>query len=153
MAGWISTQAVASHQVVLTLAALSFMVPLGVSQGATTRVGNLIGAGDVDGMRRAVLAAICLGALVMVFSALTFTLFRYQLPLLFTTDAAVVALAAQVFPIAGAFQLFDGTPVVAGGVLRGLGRPDAAAWTHLVGYYGIALPIVYLFAFQSGYGL
>jgi MATE family multidrug resistance protein len=153
MAGWISTEAVASHHVVLTLAALSFMVPLGVSQGAATRVGNLIGAGDVEGMQRAAGAAICLGAGVMVFSALSFTLLRHQLSFLFTDDVAVVALAAQIFPIAGAFQLFDGTQVVAGGVLRGMGRPDAAAWINLVGYYGVALPVAYFFAFECGLGL
>ena len=52
MAGWISTAAVASHQVVLSLAGLAFMVPYGVSQGAATRVGNIVGAGDHSGMRR-----------------------------------------------------------------------------------------------------
>jgi multidrug resistance protein, MATE family len=153
MAGWLGRDALASHQVVINMASLSFMVPLGVSQGAATRVGNLIGAGDIPGMRRAVQAALLLGAGVMMFSALAFTLLRHELPRLYSEDHEVVALAARVFPYAAAFQLSDGTQVVAGGVLRGMGRPDAAALVNLVGYYLVALPAAYVLAFGYGYGL
>jgi multidrug resistance protein, MATE family len=153
MAGWLGTAAVASHQIVLNMAALSFMVPLGVSQAAATRVGNLIGEGDVLGMRRAVRAALLLGAGVMVFSALLFSLFRFQLPRLFTEDAAVVLFSAQILPIAAAFQLSDGTQAVSGGALRGMGRPNAAAAVNLIGYYALALPLGYFLGFRCGLGL
>ncbi|HWA72568.1 MAG TPA: MATE family efflux transporter [Polyangiaceae bacterium] len=153
MAGWLGTEAVASHQIVLNMAALSFMVPLGVSQAAAARVGNLIGEGDVLGMRRAVRAALLLGAGVMVFSALLFSVLRFQLPRLFTEDAAVVLFSAQILPIAAAFQLSDGTQVVSGGVLRGMGRPNAAAAVNLVGYYALALPLAYVLGFRQGLGL
>lgn len=153
MAGWLSTAAVGSHQIVLNLAALSFMVPLGVSQAASTRVGNLIGEGEELGMRRAVRASLVLGASVMAVSALLFTALRFELPKLFTEDAAVVMLAAQILPIASAFQLSDGTQVVAGGVLRGMGRPNAAALVNLLGYYVLALPLGYFLAFRCKLGL
>jgi multidrug resistance protein, MATE family len=153
MAGWLGREALASHQVVINMASLSFMVPLGISQGAATRVGNLIGAGDIPGMRRAVRASLLLGAGVMMFSALAFTVLRHQIPALYSQDAGVVALAAMIFPFAAAFQLSDGTQVVAGGVLRGMGRPDAAAVVNLIGYYVIALPAAYVLAFRYGHGL
>jgi MATE family multidrug resistance protein len=153
MAGWLGREALASHQVVINMASLSFMVPLGISQGAATRVGNLIGAGDLPGMRRAVRASLLLGAGVMTFSALAFTVLRHEIPALYSEDAGVVALAATIFPFAAAFQLSDGTQVVAGGVLRGMGRPDAAAVVNLVGYYAVALPAAYVLAFRFGHGL
>lgn len=153
MAGWLGREALASHQVVINMASLSFMVPLGISQGASTRVGNLIGAGDITGMRRAVRASLLLGAGVMMFSALAFTVLRHEIPALYSQDAGVVALAATIFPFAAAFQLSDGTQVVAGGVLRGMGRPDAAAVVNLIGYYAIALPFAYVLAFRYGHGL
>jgi MATE family multidrug resistance protein len=153
MAGWLGRAALASHQIVLNMAALSFMVPLGISQGAATRVGNLIGAGDFNGMRRAVRASLILGAGVMTFSAFAFVAFRFHLPRLYSADAQVIALAAAIFPFAAAFQLSDGTQVVAGGVLRGMGRPDAAAVVNLFGYYALALPLAYLCAFRYGAGL
>jgi MATE family multidrug resistance protein len=153
MAGWIGHEALASHQVVLNMASLAFMVPLGIAQGAAIRVGNLIGAGDEPGMRRAVKVSLALGASVMVFSAAAFSMLRFELPGLYTDDRGVIALAAQILPFAAAFQLFDGTQVVAGGVLRGMGRPDAAALVNLVGYYGVALPCAYVFGFVWGHGL
>jgi len=153
MAGRLGRASLAGHQIVLNLASFSFMVPLGVSQGAATRVGNLIGAGDRDGMRRAVRAGLLLSVLVMSCSALTFSLFRFQLPRLYSDDVQVVALAAQILPLAAAFQLFDGLQVVAGGMLRGMGRPDAAALVNLLGYYVVALPLAYLACFSWQRGL
>jgi MATE family multidrug resistance protein len=144
LAGWISTPAVASHQVVLSLAGLAFMVPYGISQGAATRVGNLIGAGDHAGMRRAAGAALVAGVAAMTVS---------ELPRLFTKDTDVIALSAMILPIAAAFQLSDGAQGVAGGILRGLGRPDAAAVVNLLGYYTLALPAAYWFGVRGGHGL
>jgi MATE family multidrug resistance protein len=104
-------------------------------------------------MRRAVRAALILGAAVMSGSALSFLLFRFQLPRLYSADAQVVAAAAQILPLAAAFQLSDGLQVVAGGVLRGMGRPDAAALANLLGYYIFALPLAYLLGFVHARGL
>jgi MATE family multidrug resistance protein len=153
MAGWIDVNAIGSHQIVLNMAALAFMVPLGISMGAATRVGNLIGQGDHAGMRRAVKASLILGASVMSVSALLFTCLRQELPRLYTDDLALIPLAAKILPLAGAFQLADGTQVVAGGVLRGMGRPQAAAALNLIGYYVFALPLAYLLGFQLQLGL
>jgi MATE family multidrug resistance protein len=153
MAGWIGVSAVASHQIALNLASLAFMVPLGVSQGASTRVGNLIGAGDAAGLQRAVGASLLLGAGVMAVSAAAFAIFRHELPRLYSDDPMVAAAASQIMPLAAAFQLSDGVQVVAGGVLRGMGRPDASAVVNLVGYYVFTLPLAYVLGFQAGFGL
>jgi multidrug resistance protein, MATE family len=153
MAGWLGREALASHQIVLNMASLAFMVPLGIAQGASIRVGNLIGAGDESGMRRAARVSIALGAGVMVFSALAFTLLRFELAQLYTSEPRVLALAAHILPLAAAFQLSDGTQVVASGVLRGMGRPDAAAVVNLIGYYALALPCAYVLGITLGYGL
>jgi MATE family multidrug resistance protein len=153
MAGWLGGSAVGGHQIVLNLAALAFMIPLGVSQGAATRVGNLVGAGDTAGLKSACTAALLLGVAVMVPPALIFSLFNHQLSHLYSDDAGVVRQAATILPIAAAFQLCDGCQVVASGVLRGLGRPDAGALLSLLGYYVIALPLAYVAAFVWGYGL
>lgn len=153
MAGRIDQAALASHHVVLNMAALAFMVPLGVSQGASARIGNLIGARDEDGMRRSARVALALGAGVMTLSATTFTLLRHELPRLYTDVTTIVDLSATILPYAAAFQLFDGTQVVAGGLLRGMGRPDAAAMANLLGYYAFGLPLSYALAFSFGLGL
>jgi MATE family multidrug resistance protein len=129
--------------VALNFAALSFMMPLGVAQAACTRVGNLLGAHRFREADRAAWVAIGLGAAVMAVWALVFALGRNVLPRIYTPDATVVALAASVLPIAGAFQIFDGTQVVAAGVMRGMGSTRPAAWLNFVGYWLVALPIAW----------
>ena len=153
MVGWLGVEAVGAHQISLNLASLTFMVPLGISMGASARIGNLIGAGDAAGMQRAVRVALGCGAGVMALSAVAFLVLRLQLPRLYTDQAALIALAAQILPLAGAFQLSDGTQVVAGGVLRGMGRPHAAAVVNLLGYYAFGLPLSYVLAFRGELGL
>jgi MATE family, multidrug efflux pump len=140
MAGWLGSAALAGHTIVLNMIALSFQVPLGIGLAASVRVGNLLGASDLEGAHRAGSVALGLGAAVMLISAAAFVGLRAELPLLFTADAAVVALAAGILPIAGAFQIFDGTQTVAGGILRGAGRTQAPALANLFGYL-FALPL------------
>ena len=153
LAGRLGTVELAAHTVVLNLASLSFMVPLGLSLAAVTRVGNLIGAGDQLAAQRVAWISFGLGASLMTVSATIFLTLRNHLPLLFTPDAAIIALAATILPIAGAFQLFDGTQVVGGGILRGIGSTRPAAVFNLVGYYAFALPLAIWLTFSRGHGL
>jgi len=153
MAGLLGELGLAAHTVVLNLASLSFMVPLGLSIATVTRVGNLIGAGNAAAAQRAAWVALGLGASVMFCSSLCFVLGRFWLPTWYTQQADVIALAAVTLPIAAAFQLFDGIQVVGGGVLRGMGRTRPAAVFNLVGYYALAMPLGYWLAFEKGLGL
>jgi MATE family multidrug resistance protein len=141
MSGWIGASALAAHTIVLNMIALWFQVPVGISIATGVRVGNLLGASDLDGARRAGAVGLGMGAGVMLIAAVGLIAFRNELPFLFTSDPQVVALAALILPIAGAFQVFDGTQIVAGGVLRGAGRTNAPALANLFGYYTFALPL------------
>jgi len=116
-------------------------VPLGISSGATTRVGNRIGAGDNAGAERSAWVALGLGAVTMLGCAALFVAGRNWIPAWYSADAAVVALAATLLPIVAAFELFDGLQVVAGGVLRGMGATRVAAVANLIGYYALGLPL------------
>lgn len=153
MAGRLGAEALAAHTVVISMASLSFMMPMGLSQGAATRVGNLIGAGDPFGARRTAWIAFAMGASLMLISATAFVTLRVTLPSLYTDDANVIAIAATILPIAAAFQIFDGLQVVGGGILRGLGQTRPAAIFNFMGYYLWALPIAWWFAFRLGMGL
>jgi len=142
-----------AQAIVLNLASFSFMFPLGISTAAAVRVGNLIGAGDAEGARRAAHLSMLLGVGVMGCFGAIFFLLRWQLPRLYGAEPAVAELCARVLPIAAAFQMLDGTQVVASGVLRGLGRTTPAAVMNFGGYYLLALPLAYLLATRGGLGL
>ncbi len=140
-AGRLGAIELAAHSIVLNLASISYMLPLGIGLGATTRVGNLIGAGEPRAAERAAWVAFLLGAATMLGFALLYVLGRWWIPRAYTPDAAVLALAASILPIVAAFELFDGLQVVGGGILRGMGRPRPAATFNLIGYYVLGLPL------------
>jgi MATE family multidrug resistance protein len=153
LAGRISSAALASHTVTLNLAALAFMFPLGISQGAATRVGNLLGARRFADAQRAAWVAMGLGAGVMLFWAAAFVSGRAWLPRIYTRDLEVIALSAAILPIAAAFAIFDGTQVVGCAVLRGMGDTRPAARYNLLGYWILGLPLGAWLGLGAGYGL
>jgi multidrug resistance protein, MATE family len=153
LAGKLGEVPLGAHAIVLNLSSLSFMLPLGVSLAASVRVGNLIGAGDEVGARRAARLALLLGAGVMSLFGAGFFLLRWQLPRLYGAEPGVRILCAHVLPVAAAFQILDGTQVVSSGILRGLGRTKPAAFFNLFGYYLFALPLAYELAVRRGWGL
>jgi MATE family multidrug resistance protein len=67
-------------------------------------------------------------------------------------DPSVTAVAVALIPLAGVFQVFDGTQVVAGGILRGLGETKVAMLVNLFGYWFFGLPVSYLLGFEMGLG-
>lgn len=140
-AGRLGAVPLAAHSIAINLASISYMVPLGVSLAATTRVGNLIGAGQRHAAQRAAWVAMGVGASVMLVFAAIFVFGRRIIPSWYTLDAAVLPLAAALLPIAAAFELFDGLQVVGSGILRGMGRTRPAAVFNLLGYYALGLPI------------
>lgn len=152
-AGWLGPEPLAAHTIVISISSLTFMVPMGISFAAVTRVGNLVGARDFPGAQRAAWAALALGSAVMAVIAVGLVAGRDGLPRLFTEDAAVVALCAAILPIAGAFQVGDGAQIVGTGVLRGMGKTVPAALIMLLGFYAVALPLGWFLAFPAGTGL
>jgi len=150
--GRFGTVAVAGHQVAINLCSLTFMVPLGVSGAASVVVGHAIGRGDVPAARRAAAAALATGIGWMLVSAALLIGLARALAAVYTPDPAVIAMSAMLLPIAGAFQVFDGTQVVCVGILRGLGDVHAAMWTNVVGFWMIGLPLGVLLAFRFGAG-
>jgi MATE family multidrug resistance protein len=90
---------------------------------------------------------------IMSVWALVFVVGRGFLPRLLTNDLDVIALSASIFPIAAAFQIFDGTQVVGCGILRGMGRTRPAAVFNLVSYWCLGLPLGTWLALRGGWGL
>ncbi|MEO1367805.1 MAG: MATE family efflux transporter, partial [Acidobacteriota bacterium] len=152
MMGNLGARELAAHQIALNLAALAFMVPLGIAGAAATRVGNAIGRGDAEGTRRSAAVCLGLGAGVMTFSAVIFAVFPTALARLYTSEMAVVTLAATLLPIAALFQVFDGLQVVGAGVLRGAADTRIPAIIAFVGYWLLGLPVAYVFGVHLGHG-
>jgi len=150
--GWLGVVQVAAHQIALNLASLTFMVPLGVSSAAAVIVGHAVGRGDPAGVRRSTLASLVVGGSFMLCTAALFLSAPRFLAGIYTPDAAVLALAALLLPIAGVFQVFDGLQVVAIGLLRGLGDTRMPMIVNVVGFWCIGMPVSLWLGFGLDYG-
>lgn len=151
-AGWLGTTTLAGHEVALNLASLTFMVPLGVSGAASALVGHAIGRGDMPGARRDAAAAFGIGVGVMAISAVLFLALPMGLARLYTPDPATHTVAVALIPIAGAFQLFDGTQAVCGGILRGSGDTKVPALMHFLGFWGVGVPMSWWLGLHTSLG-
>jgi MATE family multidrug resistance protein len=151
--GWLGAPALAAHAIALQCAALTFMVPLGLGQAATVRVGLALGRGDATAVTRAGWTAWVIGVAFMASMALLMWSFPRALVTLFLDDvpqnALVIALAVGFLRVAAAFQLFDGAQVIGAGMLRGLHDTRWPLIFALVGYWGVGLGIGSWLAFGA----
>lgn len=147
--GWMGTASLAGHEIALNMAALTFMVPLGVSGAAAAVVGRAIGRGDMPAARRDALAAIACGVGFMCLSAVVFITAPEWLTSFYTSESATVAIAVALIPLAGWFQVFDGLQAVTSGVLRGTGDTRVPAILHMVAFWGVGIPLGYFLGFHT----
>lgn len=150
--GRFGTVPVAAHQVAINVASLTFMVPLGISAAAAVLVGHAVGRGDMPGARRAALAALVCGTVFMTGTALVLFAIPAGLASVYTGDAAVVALAAALLPVAGTFQIFDGLQVVSIGILRGLADTRAPFLIGVLGFWLTGFPVSLWLGFGTRLG-
>lgn len=143
---------VEGHQVAVNLASFSFMFPLGISIAAGVRVGNAIGAGDMPAARRAAFASLVSGIGVMCCFALLFLIFPGEFAALYTDQPASAAVAATLIPLAGIFQIFDGTQVVSIGILRGVGDTRTPFIMNILGFWCLGVPAGMWLAFSKDLG-
>lgn len=157
MMGWIGAEAVAAHAIAIQCASLSFMVPLGLSQATTIRVGLAKGGRDTAGVGRS--GWISLG-LTLIFMSTTFSLFVFaphQLAGLFLDptrpeNVTALGLAASFLVVAGLFQFFDGTQVAMAAALRGLSDTRMPMVVAMIGYWLVGFSVAYVFGFVVGWG-
>jgi len=151
--GWIGAPAVAGHAVALQIAALTFMVPLGLGQAATVRVGLALGRGDRRAITRAGWTAWVLGVGFMGLMAIGMLVSPRTLVTLFLVDApanaTAIVLAVSFLKVAAAFQLVDGAQVIGAGMLRGLHDTRWPLIFALVGYWVVGLGIGAWLAFAA----
>lgn len=153
LAGRLDPVAAASHQIALNIAALAFMVPLGLASAGAVRVGHAVGAADPPRAAAAGWTAIALGVLFMAAAAVAFILVPRTLIGVFTRDEAVLALGTTLLLVAAIFQLFDGLQGVATGVLRGVADTRTPMITNLTAHWLCGLPIGYTLCFTVGLGV
>lgn len=152
MMGWFGASALAATQIVTSVGNVLYMVPMGLSIAVSIRIGQAIGAGETYRLPRIGIAAlvtiiawmgIVMGGVLLAGGALAQGLSR---------DPAVVALATSMFIVIACMQIADGIQGAMLGASRGMTDNRVPVLITLVAYWGLALPLGYVLAFEWGYG-
>jgi MATE family multidrug resistance protein len=152
-AGWLTPVALATHQIAMNYASLTYMVPLGISSAAAISVGHAVGAGDPERARRAGWLALGLATTFMLMAAVVFLVAPVPLIALYTRDPRVMAVGPSLLGLAAAFQIFDGIQTVSTGALRGLGETRIPMLANLAGYWVLGLPLGLTLCFVLRWGI
>jgi MATE family multidrug resistance protein len=152
LVGRLDPASLAAHQIVLNVASVTFMIPLGLASAAAVLVGRALGRRDPVAAVRAGWTAIALGAGFMTLSGLTFLLFPRTILAAFSTDPTVVRTGLTLIGVAAGFQLFDGLQGVTTGVLRGAGDTRTPMLVNLLAHWAVGLPCGYALAFPGRLG-
>lgn len=155
--GWLGTAELAAHAIALQCAAIAFMVPLGLSQATTVRVGMAFGRVNREAIHKAGWVSLVLGIGFMCITCAIFLLMPEALIGLFLDPAepenrVPFKLAITFLGVAALFQLVDGAQVVAAAALRGLNDTKIPMIIALIGYWGFGFPVAYYCAFTLGWG-
>ncbi len=150
--GWLGQLPLAAHQIALSCASLTFMVPLGLSHAVSVRISRARGAGRDGSLLAIGWGALSAGLSFMLFGAFVFAFAGRALGSAFTPASEVVALASRLLTVAALFQLFDGAQVISVGALRGLTDIRLPMAITFVAYWVISLPLGYWLAFHTDLG-
>lgn len=153
MIGWIGAKELAAHQIAISLASVSFMGVLGISQAGGILVSNAVGEQDITKVRKSGFNSILLGMIWMSLCGVIFILFKNYLPLIYIRDTEVIAIASNLLIIAALFQLSDGVQAVGVGICRGLTDVKIPTLITFIAYWIISLPIGYLLGFYFKFGV
>ena len=153
LAGRLEPVATASHQIALNIAAVAFMIPLGLASAGAVRVGNAVGARNPHGAAAAGWTVIAMGVVFMLCSGATVRRqCRRRSSASSPPTRACSPSARRCSRIAAVFQLFDGLQGVVTGTLRGLGDTRTPMITNLAAHWLIGLPVGYWLCFRAGLG-
>ena len=132
---------ISANQIALNFSSLVFMIPMSLGIALTTRVGQSLGEGDPQKARFISWSGVGLSLLIAIFSASLMMLFRHEIAAIYTSDAAIQRVTAQLLLLAAIFQLSDAAQVTASCALRGYKVTRIPMLIHIMAFYGVALPI------------
>ena len=151
--GSIGAIQLASHQIALNLASISYMIASGIGSASMISLGYYYGEGDKEEITKSGYSNFILVLVLMCISAFIFITLRNLLPTFYVDDIEVITLASSLLIIAGLFQLSDGVQAVGLGVLRGIRDTKIPTLVTFISYWIIAIPLSYYLGIISDYGL
>jgi MATE family multidrug resistance protein len=153
MSGWLGVMFLASHQIAIGLASITFMVLTGISSAGTIMTGYAYGAKNKEDARIAGNTIFMLTIALEIVFAIVFLAGHKLLPLLYTNDAELIKVTATLLLFAAFFQISDGLQSAAAGVLRGIQDVKIPSAIAFISYWLIMIPSSYYLGFHTSLGI
>ncbi|XP_062966974.1 multidrug and toxin extrusion protein 1 isoform X2 [Cynocephalus volans] len=153
LSGTLGMVELGAQSVLYELALIAYMVPTGFSVAAGVRVGNALGAGNIEQARKSSVVALLVTELFAVAICVLLLSCKDFVAYIFTTDRDIITLVAQVIPIYAVSHLFESLACTSSGILRGTGNQKVGAIVNAIGYYVVGLPIGIALMFATKLGV
>lgn len=153
MIGWLGTIALATHQIMVTISTVSFMMFYGMGAAIAVRVSNYKGINDVQNIRYSAFAGAHIIAVMSIITSSFVFLFRHHLGGWFTDNTEVSMMVVTLVYLLLLYQFVDGMQIAFANALRGIADVKAVMLIAFVSYFIIALPIGYICGFVLRWGV
>jgi len=152
-ASMLGIEQVAAEAIILQIASLAFMIPLGIAVACSSIVGNALGAGKVS--LASAIGKLSMGTIVCfeIIVGITIYFLGPAFVRLFTEDMKVVDIVDSVIPFLSIFAMLDGLQGVGSGVFRGAGKQGIGAVANVIAFYVIGLPMAWVVCFKWHFGV
>uniref|UniRef100_A0A3B1KL19 Multidrug and toxin extrusion protein n=2 Tax=Astyanax mexicanus TaxID=7994 RepID=A0A3B1KL19_ASTMX len=149
LAGMLGEVDLAAQHVVIMLAYIVYMIPLGLQGAACVRVGNALGAGNTAGAIHTSKVSLILAAILAILLGVVIASTKTVIAFIFTSDESIAELVSELMGICCPLQFFNGILCVGMGILLGTGQQKIAAIANLLGYYLIGLPLSIILTYPA----
>ncbi|CAK6953885.1 multidrug and toxin extrusion protein 1-like [Scomber scombrus] len=153
LAGLISEVELGAQSIVYELAAIAYMFPMGFSVAASVRVGNALGAGNIEQAKLSSKVSLICAFIVSCFIGICLGVSNDVIGYIFTTDKDIIQRVSDVMKMYGFIHVAEALAGVTGGIVRGAGKQMIGAVCNLVGYYFIGFPIGVSLMFPAKMGI
>ncbi|XP_056412880.1 multidrug and toxin extrusion protein 2-like isoform X3 [Hyla sarda] len=147
--GLIGVVELGAQSVIYQVVTIAYMIPYGIGMATSVRVGNALGAGDIEQAKKSMMLAFLITAVFIIIDIILLAALKNVFSYVFTGDGEIAALVSDVIPVYLVFHLFECIACVSSGVLRGIGRQKIGAIIFAIGYYILGLPVAVALMFAA----
>ncbi len=159
--GWVGEMQLAAHGIVLTIFALFFMIPLGISQAGTVRVAKTIGEKKINEVGQVAFSIYSLGLGWSILGTIIILVFGNDIISIFldqknVNSDLVFSYAVSYLLICCLFHIADTGQILFAAILRGFSDTKVPFLLSLFSYWIIGVPAAYYFSqhtFLAGFGV
>ncbi len=153
MVGWLGTAALATHQIMITVSQLFFMVYYGIAAAVSVRVSYFAGQREYAQMRPVAAAGFHITLFIGAVVSIPVFLLRHEIGYWFTDSSEVANMCAPVLVLMIVYQFGDGMQCIYSNALRGTAHVKPMMFIAFVSYFVVSLPTSYLLGIRMHLGI